>query len=290
MSTQVSVPKLPCFGPGAILDGNNPVGEEVDLDSCAMSILDSGSLQKVIYFECPAQSVIRPFVVPEDTVCIELVTDGVAYFKENGVRRKCTVGTIVWNMPGDETIHETEVKSPYRCYAFHFKGCHCGHEIPRISLWTPAENALVFGVECLASFHSNAVNRAFLGNYIYASLLYHATKPQASKITYPPPLNRAMTYIDKHLDEGIGPDDIAAACGISKPYVFALFKKHLLTTPHQYILNARMTKAKSLLCTGNTPIKEIAGQCCFNNLEVFYRQFRKNSGFSPAQYRHKYSQ
>ncbi len=254
-----------------------------------MSILNSGKLLKVTYFECPAQPVIRPFLVPNDTVCIELVTDGVAYFDDENSRRKCSVGTIVWNVPGEETIHETEVQFPYRCYAFHFRGCHLERDIPRASLWTPADSAIVFGRECLASFHSNAVDRELLGNYIYASLLFHATKPQASTISYPIPLNRAMTYIDRHLDSEIRPDDIAAACRISKPYLFKLFQKHLLTSPHQYILNARMTKAKSLLCIGNTPIKEIAEQCCFNSLEVFYRQFHKNSGLSPAQYRLKYS-
>ena len=254
-----------------------------------MSITNFGTLLKVTYFECPAKPVIRPFLVPEDSVCIELVTDGIAYFEENNSRRQCTVGTIVWNMPGDETIHETEVKSPYRCYAFHFKNCHVGRDIPRVSLWTPADNALVFAKECLESFHSDMISRELLGNYAYASLLFHATKPQSSIISYPTPLNHAMKYISKHLYAEIGPDNISAICKISKPYLFALFKKYLKTSPHQYILNARMTKAKSLLCIGNTPIKEIAEQCGFNSLEVFYRQFRKNSGISPAKYRHKYS-
>lgn len=254
-----------------------------------MNILTPGNLCKVTYFECPAQSIIPPLHIQEENVRIELLTDGVGYIDVGNTRRQCTAGTIIWNIPGEDTIHETEVKSPYRCYAFHFKGGYCGREVPRVSLWTPADSALTFGHECLESFHSSTVNREYLANYIYMSLLFHAMKPQASVISYPFSLNRILSYINKHLESSITPDDIARACNVSRPHLFALFQKYLQTSPHQYLLNVRMTKAKSLLCIGKTPIKSIADQCCFNSLEVFYRQFRKNTGLTPAEYRHRYS-
>ena len=47
--------------------------------------------------------------------------------------------------------------------------------------------------------------------------------------------------------------------------------------------------ARSKHFTPHTPIKEIASLCSFNSLDVFFRQFRKITGMTPAEYRRKFS-
>lgn len=54
------------------------------------------------------------------------------------------------------------------------------------------------------------------------------------------------------------------------------------TTPYHYILQQRIGKAKLLLSGGLTPIKEIALLCGFDSLEVFYRQFKKETNLTPG--------
>lgn len=246
-------------------------------------------LVKVDHFGCCKETLpVHPIIIPQGSNYIEIVTSGVVYFKDNGVRKKYTAGTMFWHVGGEQTIHETDPDAPYRCYAFHLVGYEPMRKVPRITSWLPLVNVKAFGMECLNAFHSNDTNKMCLSDYVYATLLYRATAPQASAIIYPHILREALDFIDKHIQKEVTIDEIASAVSISYPYLFVLFKKYLRCSPYQYILNRRINRAKAMLCSENVPIKEIASLCCFNNLEVFYRQFRKCTGLTPAEYRTKY--
>ncbi len=52
-----------------------------------------------------------------------------------------------------------------------------------------------------------------------------------------------------------------------------------------YILNMRMNKAKKLLADEKIPITEIAYNCGFYDPAYFSRTFKKQTGFTPSQYR-----
>lgn len=256
-----------------------------------MTILNSASrgLVKVDHFGCTRDKLpIKPLLIPVGSNYIEIVTSGVVYFNDNGMRRKYTAGAMFWHVGNEETIHETEDSDPYRCYAFHLVGYEPSRLVPRVTSWLPLVNVKAFGEECLEAFHSNDTDKLRLADYVYATLLYRATAPQASAIKYPQNLADALAFIDDKLLEGITVDDIAKNVAISKPYLFALFREHLRCSPYQYMLNQRINRAKAMLCSENSPIKEIAILCCFNNLEVFYRQFRKIAGVTPAEYRKQY--
>ncbi len=246
-------------------------------------------LIKVDHFYCPRyRSAIHPLTIPAGNNYIEIVTAGVVYFTCNGIRKKYTPGAMFWHIGGEETIHETEPNDPYRCYAFHLVGYEPTRIAPRITSWLPLDNVKAFGQECLEAFHNSSTKQTYLADYVYATLLYRATAPQASAILYPRKLTDAQSFIDGNIQKEMTVDEIAAYVSISKPYLFALFREYLHCSPYQYILSQRINRAKALLCSEQLPIKMIASLCCFNNLEVFYRQFRKATGITPAEYRDKY--
>ena len=248
-------------------------------------------LIKVDHFYCPKdRSAIHPLTIPAGNNYIEIVTSGVVYFTSNGIRRKYTAGAMFWHIGGEETIHETEPRDPYSCYAFHLVGYEPTRKVPRITSWLPLDNAKAFGKECLEAFHNSGTKQVYLADYVYATLLYRATAPQASAILYPRKLSDAQAFIDSSIQnqKEVNVNEVAAFVSISKPYLFALFREYLHCSPYQYILNQRINRAKALLCGEQLPIKMIASLCCFNNLEVFYRQFHNATGITPAEYRRKY--
>lgn len=51
------------------------------------------------------------------------------------------------------------------------------------------------------------------------------------------------------------------------------------------VIGFRLIKARDLLICTTQSISEIAEQCGYNNTEHFCRQFRKNLGLSPGNFR-----
>ena len=65
-----------------------------------------------------------------------------------------------------------------------------------------------------------------------------------------------------------------------------LFKKELGVSPKRYITQSKIDFAKSILISSNCSVKDVA---CFTGYEdehLFMRQFRKERGMTPTEYRH----
>jgi AraC family transcriptional regulator len=69
-------------------------------------------------------------------------------------------------------------------------------------------------------------------------------------------LVRAVEYIQGHLDTDLTVSRIAQAVYISPYHFTKLFKQSTGQTPHQYVVEARVRKAKELLSTGKFTISE----------------------------------
>lgn len=72
---------------------------------------------------------------------------------------------------------------------------------------------------------------------------------------------------------------------MSKYYSLRLFKQSMGVTPHQYLIQQRMEKAKQLLKQEKVSIVEVAAQCGFSNQSHFARVFNKNTDLTPRAYR-----
>lgn len=97
-------------------------------------------------------------------------------------------------------------------------------------------------------------------------------------------LRRVLDFIEDHIDEALGLEDLAAIACLS-PFHFArAFKAAMGLPPHRYVASRRMSRAKTLLAAGAVPIAEIAYRCGFASVSSFGRAFKRASGVSPAAY------
>lgn len=101
-------------------------------------------------------------------------------------------------------------------------------------------------------------------------------------------LNRALEYINDHLDQNLKLVDLAREVGMSRYYFSRLFKKSMGVAPHQYAIKQRIKKAKGLLRQTNTPIAMIARQCGFTNPSHLSKYFRQLTGVTPKAFRDQY--
>ena len=248
-------------------------------------------LERVGYFVCPNFNRVIPVKIPEGYETVEILTGGKIRFDLDGEERIFGKGSIFWHKGGEFTIYKTFADDPYRCIVFYFQVPHGERPGPRVSSWENPDAAISFAEECHEAFHSGNADLAALAEYAYSTIRW---KAQISAKQYPPECPAALLdacdYIERHLDQKLTPEQIASYVNLSRPYLFALFRKHFSVAPCHYIQQRRIARAKVMLSAGNDlSIKEIAMNCGFDILEVFYRQFKKHTGQTPAEYRVKYT-
>jgi AraC family transcriptional regulator len=94
-------------------------------------------------------------------------------------------------------------------------------------------------------------------------------------------LVRAVEYIQDQLDADLTVSGIAQAVGMSPNHFTKLFKESTGQTPYQYVVDARVKKAKELLTTGKFTISEAAHHVGFVDQSHLTRHFKRLFGLPP---------
>jgi AraC family transcriptional regulator len=98
-------------------------------------------------------------------------------------------------------------------------------------------------------------------------------------------LRRAIDYIEANLHDDVALAELAAVAGLSPVYFARQFKLAVGLAPHQYLLKARVSRAKRLLAMGELSIAAVAFDCGFCHQEHLTRVFRRHCGMTPGTYR-----
>ena len=78
---------------------------------------------------------------------------------------------------------------------------------------------------------------------------------------------------------------VAGKLGMSETYFRRLFKSEFGVCPVQYLLQLRIAQAKNLLTYGKAKISEVATASGFSDIYYFSRQFKKQTGLTPTEYK-----
>lgn len=100
-------------------------------------------------------------------------------------------------------------------------------------------------------------------------------------------MDHALQFIHFNFEKNIQISDIADYVGITRSYLFQIFKQNLNTSPKDYLLHYRMERAKLLLETTDKQIKEIATSVGYEDPLAFSKMFRNIVHISPSEYRKK---
>ncbi|MFT3838338.1 MAG: AraC family transcriptional regulator [Myxococcaceae bacterium] len=92
-------------------------------------------------------------------------------------------------------------------------------------------------------------------------------------------------YIAERLDQPLALDQLAAFAQCDVRTFTRWFKQELGVTPHQYVMHARIERAKSLLAKTKRPLGEIALECGFSSQSHLTTSFRRFTGQTPARFR-----
>jgi len=92
-------------------------------------------------------------------------------------------------------------------------------------------------------------------------------------------------YIMQNIGGDLSLVAIANRTNYNPSYISRLFKRLEHINLSEYIVKARLAKAKELLLNGNMNINEVAAEIGFDSPQYFATVFRKHVGLSPNQYR-----
>jgi transcriptional regulator GlxA family with amidase domain len=96
---------------------------------------------------------------------------------------------------------------------------------------------------------------------------------------------KALHLIDGPVDGDLTVDELAKRVGVSRRKLEQRFRKITGGTPHEAILDRRITEAKRLLESGSESISEVGQACGFSSVHYFTTAFSREVGESPGAYR-----
>ena len=96
---------------------------------------------------------------------------------------------------------------------------------------------------------------------------------------------QAQSYIKEHYSDQIKLADIAKEVNLSPNYFHTLFTEVCGVTPHEYLVELRVSVAKNLLITADLSLSAIAERCGFKNQQYLTSVFKSKTGTSPMHFK-----
>lgn len=102
-------------------------------------------------------------------------------------------------------------------------------------------------------------------------------------------VRQAQTYIEENLDAKISFEKLASQLAVSRRNFDRRFIKATGNTPVEYLQRVKMEAAKKELEKGRKTIFEIMSDVGYADDKAFREVFKRITGLSPLDYKHKYS-
>ncbi len=98
---------------------------------------------------------------------------------------------------------------------------------------------------------------------------------------------QARQYIDGAYAARLEVPQIAEQIGFSQYHFLRLFQRTFEITPHQYLIQRRIERARDLLINSDLSVTEVCFEVGFQSLGSFSSLFQRSTGHAPSHYRRR---
>jgi AraC-like DNA-binding protein len=254
----------------------------------------SGDGWRVVDIVCTSGPEDRPFEERHATASISLVLSGTFVYRSERGLSLMSAGSLLLGDAG----HAFECSHPHgegdRCLSFQFDPEVFGR------LARDAGRTSRFGRDRLPPLRAlapvTAQVRGALGRpealeelaIELAGAVVQMTEPARdvrSPTHDPARLAPVLRHLEARMAEPCSLAELASLAGLSRYHFLRSFKHATGTTPHQWLLRARLRESAQRLIASRDPVTEIALDVGFDDLSNFIRSFRAEFGMSPTRYR-----
>jgi AraC family transcriptional regulator len=121
---------------------------------------------------------------------------------------------------------------------------------------------------------------------LQAQMRYDSTeRDDSSRALLAWQLRRVEGYIEDHIDQQIRVSDLSDLLDLSVAHFSRAFRLACGEPPHAYIVRRRVELAAQLMLAGREPLSEISLRCGFHDQAHLSKQFRQQTGETPAAWR-----
>ena len=117
----------------------------------------------------------------------------------------------------------------------------------------------------------------------YGGMRSHAPRPQGGLASWQE--RRAKELLEASLGGDVSLRALAAECGLSRSHFARAFRISTGAAPHQWLLQRRVERAKTMLKDSGRTLSDIALACGFADQSHFTRVFTRTVGVSPGAWR-----
>lgn len=100
-------------------------------------------------------------------------------------------------------------------------------------------------------------------------------------------LKNVDEFIEVEMASQLKVKDVAGMLGLSEGFFNRSFKAAMGKTPHRYILDRRIAKARELIIATNNKLADIALDCGFSSQAHMTTQLKRSVGLTPAELRNE---
>lgn len=153
---------------------------------------------------------------------------------------------------------------------------------------------------CLMTAFENELNSGGIGGNLYLAalreqlcihLLRHYAKASYREVLLDGRMaswqrRRVVEFIEENLDRNIKLDEIAFEMHLSVSGLIRKFQADFDCSPHAYVLNQRLERAKRMLTERtDMPLRLVAESCGFSDASHMVRHFKRAFLMTPSEYR-----
>lgn len=98
---------------------------------------------------------------------------------------------------------------------------------------------------------------------------------------------RVRDLVEERMHESLSVVEMAAAARLSRSFFSRAFSASFGCSPHAYVMDRRIARAKALMQEGDEPLAQIAVACGLSDQAHLSRLFRRHAGMTPSAWRRR---
>ena len=210
---------------------------------------------------------------------LHYVVSGFGQFTREGVTHKIGPGQIFVIPPYLETYYEADRERPWQYTWIGFTTEEQLTEVFSQPVISCSDVGEVFEEMKSCSSMENG-RSAFLSGCLWKlmAILQERGKP---KFDY---IDKALNCMHSEYAQGITIKEIANRLGLDRSYFYTIFSERVGTSPSEYLINLRLTKAAELMRYYRERPSTAAISVGYEDLYHFSKIFKKHFGVSPREY------